>query len=104
MVLPEQRVAPGEQAAHAPATQVAIAPHAAPDCHWPFASQVCGVLLEHCFAPGKHSPVHDPAEQTNAQSVPFVHCPDELQVCGVLPLHCFVPGAHIPVQVPPLQT
>jgi hypothetical protein len=34
--------------------------HAAPLCHAPLGSQVCGVTPSHCFASGVQTPVHCP--------------------------------------------
>jgi hypothetical protein len=68
----------------------------------PLALQVWKVeLLEHCVAPGTHTPVHAPfthAEFVHADSGP--HAPFESQVCQLLPEHRVAPGVQTPAHAP----
>jgi hypothetical protein len=48
-----------------PAWHAGVAPeHALPLAHCPLELQLCGVLPEHCVAPGVHTPVHEPELHT----------------------------------------
>lgn len=61
-------------------------------------------LLEHCFAPGVHTPVQAPP--THAwllQAAPSCQVPVGSQVCTTSPLHCVAPGLHVPEHAPPLH-
>ena len=78
--------------------------HAAPLTQIP-AVHVCGVLPEHCFAPGAQTPVHVPL--THAWFVHAVapcHTPLASHVWGVLPEHCVALGAQTPVHAPLAHT
>jgi hypothetical protein len=91
-------------AAHAPVAveQTVQPPHAAPlFCQVPVASQVCGCMPLHCFAPGVQTPVQAPPAQTYWQAAPvFCQAPFASQVCGCRLLHCLAVGVQTPAQVP----
>src|SRR5690348_13514910 len=74
-----------------------------PFCHVPLESQVWGVWLLHCVAPGLHVPEHAPPLQTFAQAVPSTHWPFDPHVCGTRLLHCLAPGAHTPEHAPEMH-
>jgi hypothetical protein len=74
------------------------------DVQAPLASQLCGVVPEHCVAPGAQVPeqVPDPV-QTYGQVCVVVHWPEALQVCDAVPLQRVAPAVQTPVHAPLAQ-
>jgi len=103
---PLQRLEPGVQSPQIPAPKHTPPEHAVPLCHWPVASQVCGVVpvLSQRTLPGVQTPVQLPAVQRNGHVVPLVQFPFASHVRGVRPEQSFDPGTQTPVHLPAEHT